>query len=129
MSIGKQLADFFGGSADAVLARFIEDKDKRLEARSALLSEALTNERSFVDAARDVIVAEAQSDSFLARNWRPAVMLMFAVMVGKEAFLGDLANIPERMWSLLQLGIGGYVVGRSAEKIAKEVGPALGGQK
>jgi len=29
--------------------------------------------------------------------------------------------MPEQAWSLLSIGLGGYVLGRSGEKIAKEI--------
>jgi hypothetical protein len=32
-----------------------------------------------------------------------------------------LTRVPERLWSLMQIGIGGYIVGRSAEKIVPQV--------
>ena len=55
---------------------------------------------------------------WLQRSWRPLVMLSFAgiVVVG---VLFDLPLLAEnsRLWDLLEIGIGGYVVGRSLEKM------------
>jgi hypothetical protein len=36
-------------------------------------------------------------------------------------------RLPPEAWSLLQLGLGGYVVGRRAEKVAPIVASALRG--
>lgn len=67
------------------------------------------------------IRAEANSESWLARNWRPIVMLSLTALVGLDSF-GVLSNpLSDDAWLLLQIGIGGYVVGRSGEKIAKTV--------
>jgi len=30
-----------------------------------------------------------------------------------------ILEFPDKLWSLLQIGVGGYVIGRSAEKIAE----------
>jgi len=81
-----------------------------------------------------VIIAEAQGESWLQRNWRPLLMVMFGVIIGNnyiimpyvEMFAGAeyavRLEIPTDMWSLLKLGVSGYIVGRSAEKIANGEG-------
>lgn len=65
----------------------------------------------------DVIMSEAKGASWLQRNWRPITMLTFlGLIVGHYA--GVLAfEIADQMWSLLQIGIGGYIASRGAEKI------------
>jgi hypothetical protein len=32
---------------------------------------------------------------------------------------GIQLELPDKLWSLLQIGVGGYVIGKSAEKIAE----------
>ena len=73
----------------------------------------------------DVIIAEAKGN-WLQRSWRPILMLSFGFIVIYVKFIAPLFDlkIPElenEFWNLLQLGIGGYVVGRSAEKIADNI--------
>lgn len=77
-----------------------------------------------------VIVAEAKGESWLQRNWRPLLMAMFGVIIVNnyfmfpyiELFFGEQYAVklimPENMWGLLKLGVSGYIVGRSCEKIA-----------
>lgn len=66
----------------------------------------------------DIITAEANGQSFLQRNWRPITMLTFLILVVFDSF-GWLANpLATEAWTLLQIGLGGYVIGRTAEKIA-----------
>ncbi len=82
-------------------------------------------DKTLADARASVILAEANSQSWLARNWRPIVMLTFgglivAISTGATN-VEDLAAVPEQLWRLLQIGIGGYIVGRSAEKIVPQV--------
>ena len=68
-----------------------------------------------------IISAEAQGESALQRCWRPITMLTFLVLICLDAF-GLLAfRLSEQAWELLQLGIGGYVIGRSVEKAAPSV--------
>ena len=64
-----------------------------------------------------IIQAEAQGN-WLQRSWRPIIMLVFATIV----LIGTFFDLPilsdtSRFWDLLEIGIGGYVIGRSAEKI------------
>ena len=82
-------------------------------------------------AKRDIILAEANSDSWLAKNWRPITMIMFAFTAVAHAFgLDDLIarslgtdgidpDYISHFFTLLTIGIGGHVVGRSGEKMMK----------
>ncbi|WP_339144872.1 3TM-type holin [Pseudoalteromonas galatheae] len=68
-----------------------------------------------------IITAEANGESLLQRCWRPITMLTFLVLIVLDSF-GVLAfRLSEQAWELLQLGIGGYVIGRSVEKAAPSV--------
>lgn len=72
-----------------------------------------------------IITAEANGESWLQRNWRPITMLTFLILICLDSF-GVLAfRLSEQAWDLLQLGIGGYVIGRSVEKAAPGVKHAL----
>ena len=78
-------------------------------------------ESQLLESKTSIIVAEAKSQSWAARNWRPITMLTFLVLVVLDSF-GVLASpLAPEAWTLLQIGLGGYVTGRSIEKIA----PAL----
>ena len=73
-------------------------------------------ESQLLDAKAAIITAEAQSQSVIARNWRPITMLTFLVLVLCDSFGWLATPLAPEAWTLLQLGLGGYVVGRSAEK-------------
>jgi hypothetical protein len=74
----------------------------------------------------DIIIAEAKGN-WLQRSWRPILMLSFGFIVIYTKFISQLAPqlitpvLEPEFWSLLKLGIGGYVIGRSGEKIAATV--------
>lgn len=89
--------------------------------QNAATSKLLEYESQVLALQTSVIVAEAQGQSFLQRNWRPITMLTFLVLVVCDSF-GWLTNrLAPEAWTLLQIGLGGYVIGRSAEKIAPSI--------
>lgn len=76
-----------------------------------------------VEAQQTIIVSEAQGGSWLQRNWRPLTMLTFVSLVVAH-WLGFTATnlTPEerlKVMDIIQLGLGGYVIGRSVEKSVK----------
>lgn len=78
-------------------------------------------ESTVVQEKAKVLVAEAQGESWLQRNWRPVTMLTFVLIVAwnhmiAPIFGATMMTIPDPMWKLLQLGVGGYIIGRSVEK-------------
>lgn len=125
---------------DKLLDRVLPDKAKADEAKAALRKLQNDGELSFVDKQVAVIVAEAQGESPAQRNWRPHLMYLImgllvfngALVPLVEAFtdvqipvLDALNAIPSQLWSLLTIGLGGYVGGRSLEKIASTVSTAV----
>ena len=86
-------------------------------------------ERELVKSQTAVIVAEAKSQSFIAQNWRPMIMLIFGAIILNNYILfpyiqlfGGTAiklDLPPAMWELLKIGIGGYIVGRTGEKMVE----------
>ncbi len=84
-------------------------------------SHVLDYESKLNEQRTSIVVAEARGGSWLQRSWRPITMLTFLVLVVGDA-LGLLANpLAPEAWTLLQIGLGGYVAGRSAEKVAPMV--------
>ena len=92
-------------------------KQKMFELQVNAFLEAEKYESELLNAKKTIITAEAQSQSWIARNWRPITMLTFLVLVVGDS-MGLLATpLAPEAWTLLQLGLGGYLVGRSAEKV------------
>ena len=78
----------------------------------------------------DIVKAEAQGESWLQRNWRPVLMMSIVAIVvnnyilvpyGQMFFPGNVAvlDLPPALWDLMKIGVGGYVVGRTGEKVVK----------
>ena len=66
--------------------------------------------------ARASVVRDEVKGNWLQRSWRPLVMLVFGTFTSLQ-ILADTS----RFWDLLEIGLGGYVVGRSGEKMAKAI--------
>ena len=101
----------------------IPDKDKAEELKMQVTLEAMKGNNNELQEATKIILAEAQGESWLQRNWRPALMLWFAGLVGAH-WLGftppNLSDsVVNSLLDIVQIGIGGYVLGRSGEKIMK----------
>ena len=77
----------------------------------------------------DIVKTEAASSHWLAANWRPLLMLVFGGLIVARWFGWAAPNLSEaeylKLWSIVEFGLGGYVVGRSVEKIAPTVADAI----
>ena len=99
----------------------INAKKAMLESQMEISLQLLGYEARLMEAKSDVIMSEANGQSSLQRNWRPITMLTFLVLVVLDS-LGVLPTpLAPEAWTLLQMGLGGYVVGRSAEKIVPNI--------
>lgn len=98
------------------------------EQEKARMSQVLT----VFTAQAEIVKAEAQSQNKLTSSWRPILMLTFAGLIVARWFGLTAPGITEaeyiKLWDIIHLGIGGYVVGRSGEKIAETVATTLKGR-
>lgn len=123
MGVFSFISNIFKPAADLV-DNLTTTEEEKLELKKQLTqvenefqSKVLEYETKLMEAQSSVIRAEATSQSWITRNWRPITMLTFLVLVVCDSF-GLLAfRLADQAWTLLQIGLGGYVVGRSAEKI------------
>lgn len=93
--------------------------------RNEMTSKVLDLDAQLLASKTAIITAEANGQGILQRNWRPVTMLTFLFLVVCDSF-GLLAfRLADEAWTLLQLGLGGYVIGRSAEKITKPIIDAI----
>jgi len=115
-----------------VVDQFIEDKDKANELKTKIKEKILVQNHEYaiglLKGQVDIILAEAKG-GWLQRTWRPGLMALFGIIILNNYVLNPWLSallsidivmpIPPEMWTLLKLGMGGYVVGRSTEKIVK----------
>ena len=85
--------------------------------QNTLAEKVINYETLLLESKAAIVTAEANGQSWMQRSWRPITMLTFLVLVVCDSF-GWLANpLAPEAWTLLQIGLGGYVAGRSAEKM------------
>jgi uncharacterized membrane protein YeaQ/YmgE (transglycosylase-associated protein family) len=122
-AVGSMIASALGVSntPDAVAAAIKSDPQAAIKIRQI---EAQL-EQTRLEVRGQAIQAEATGESWLQRNWRPLTMIWFSILVGGYWFGYTPENLSEEailsLFGLIKLGLGGYVLGRSAEKITKEL--------
>jgi hypothetical protein len=108
------------------------DELKRLELETAVQRELMEQAGAIEQAAAGIINTEAASQHWLAANWRPLTMVTFVVLIVARWFGWAAPDLSEaeylKLWGIVELGLGGYVIGRSAEKIAPGLIEALKGK-
>ena len=120
---------------DVVKRVLPEDKDKRMEVEREINMALIGNSAAIEQAAASVILAEAKSEHKITAIWRPVLMMTITAIVAWNFLLAPLVELavmiftgdqiplsiplPEQLWNLLMIGVGGYVVGRSGEKMVK----------
>jgi len=119
-----------GKAVDNVLGRFFEDKDQAAQAAQELRLAMLEHEQTAQQVARDVVVAEAKSEHWITSTWRPLLMLVFVAIVANNYIIAPYVDMifgsglqlepPPMLWEVIKIGLGGYVVGRSGEKMVRE---------
>lgn len=118
LNVGSQLIDrLWPNQADA---------DK---AKLELMAMAQRGELAELAGRAEIVKTEASSEHWLAANWRPILMLTFGALIVARWFGWAAPNLSVeeylKLWDIVELGIGGYVIGRSAEKVVPALAVAL----
>ena len=99
----------------------LQIKQKIKDAENTLYVQVLEMDARLHQMRAQAIEAESKGDSWLQRNWRPVTMVTFLILIICDAFGFLQYRLAEQSWTLLQIGLGGYVIGRSAEKTVKSL--------
>ena len=126
--MNKILGWFTGGvvkEIGKVIDGLFTSDEERLKAKNEVFKVLQEQQLELQKLQTEIVLAEANGN-WLQRSWRPILMLAFGFIVIYVKFIAPLFSLPippleNEFWNLLQLGIGGYVVGRSAEKIASNI--------
>ena len=126
--MNKILGWFTGGvvkEVGNVIDKLFTSEEERLKAKNEVFKVLQEQQLELQKLQTEIVLAEANGN-WLQRSWRPILMLAFGFIVIYVKFVAPLFQLPippleNEFWNLLQLGIGGYVVGRSAEKIAGNI--------
>ena len=131
------LAPIVGSVVGKVLDKFADAEDPNLRNKLEMLryqlevelqKEMAQHAADIDNAASGIVLAEVQGRSWLQRNWRPFMMWMLMGLILWDLVLGPVAvaaginlkiDVPDNVWTLLGIGMGGYVIGRSGEKMVQ----------
>ena len=112
-----------------IFDKVFPDKAKADEAKLRLFELQQQGELAELVGRSEIVKAEAASQHWLAANWRPITMLTFVGLIVARWFGWAAPNLsPEeyiKLWDIVELGLGGYVIGRSAEKIVPSIAGML----
>ena len=128
----KEVVDAVGSAIDK-----IDKSDEKLELQLKYKELLISIEGAYLDyegklleSKSKVVESESKGESWLQRIWRPMLMCICMFIVFNNYVLVPYFDLPvttldDHIWTLMDLGIGGYVAGRSLEKISENLGPVL----
>lgn len=130
--IGKIVAPLLG-KVFGIVDQFVEDKDLSAKIKAEIQMQAMqmdhTEAMTEIKAQADIVKAEIQGTSWIQRSWRPILMLVIVAIVANNYLVypylsmftskAVILSLPDHLWNLMSIGVGGYVVGRSGEQIVK----------
>lgn len=108
-----------------IVGGLFPDKAERDRAEAEVMRALIENSHEIETAAAGIVKTEAASKHWLAANWRPLTMITFVSLIVARWFGFAAPDLSEaeylQLWSIVELGLGGYVIGRTVEKIAPNV--------
>lgn len=136
--IGKIVAPLLG-KVFGIVDQMVVDKDQAAKLKAAIQMQMMEiDHKEFLTSLQEqasIIKAEATGHSWLQRNWRPILMLVIVAIVANNYLLFPylsmftektvILELPDKLWALMTLGVGGYIGGRTVEKAAEKVAGVL----
>tara|TARA_B100002019_G_C21265157_1_gene599003 strand:- start:162 stop:731 length:570 start_codon:yes stop_codon:yes gene_type:complete len=127
----------------SVINKFVTRKEDQMRAQAEIEriqkdfeSKVLDNQNNLLSAQKELVLAEVNGHWF-QRNWRPALMWIIIAIIANNYLIAPIVNqlvtvfggenilplldLPDKLFNLMTIGLGGYVVGRSAEKIIPQM--------
>lgn len=113
-----------------IIDQAVEDKDAAAQIKAKIAERQQQLIETELKGAIQIILAEAKGN-WLQRSWRPILMLTIVFIVANNFIIVPYAQafgapvptleLPDGLWTLMITGVGGYIVGRSGEKIAENI--------
>ena len=110
-----------------VLKRVIPNSDKQMDIEREVKLALLEHTDSLESVRGKIVLEEAKSQNWLTAAWRPMLMMVVILIIACNYLIFPIIRIfypemialelPAELWNLLTIGVGGYVVGRSGEKM------------
>jgi hypothetical protein len=124
------------GPLTKILDAYVADVELRRKLAAEMEQQVLAHLTRSAELGQGVVLAEVNSEHWLSRSWRPMLMLLlmgFLLLAGLILPVADLVAggpvpfsprwqmLPQGFWDFLTIGMGGYIGGRSLEKVAGAV--------
>lgn len=121
----KNLVDSVGDAFD----KNFTSEEERLQEKAKIIALIQDFMMKVADTKTDLVKTE-MAGNWMQRSWRPIIMLAFGFVVIYRYFIAPtfhlpMAELPDNFWNLLELGMGGYVIGRSVEKVTDSISSNL----
>ena len=128
------ILSFIKGPVFSIIDKLIPDGSLNARLKAEIETRLLQSDDRLAELQRDLLAIELKSDSWLTRSWRPMLMYLVMLLLAVyglllplfEAIFGKLEGFeprwqqfPDGLWTLLMLGVGGYIGGRTVEKLAR----------
>jgi hypothetical protein len=112
-----------------VVGNLFPDPAEKAKAEAEAMRQLLAAQSEIQAAAGEIVRTEAASSHWLAANWRPMTMLIFVWLIVARWFGWSAPGLSEaeaiKLWGIVEIGLGGYVIGRSVEKVAPPIMAAI----
>jgi hypothetical protein len=115
-------------AVSSIISETVTDKDKANELKAQVAARIKELEMTELKGAVQIITAEA-SGNWLQKSWRPLLMLTIVAIVANNYLFAPylvafgvtapVLELPDSLFNLMTLGVGGYIAGRSIEKTAE----------
>jgi hypothetical protein len=140
ISLLSTVAGLVKGPLSTIVDRYVSDAEQRQKLKAELERGLLDHLSKATELQQNVVLAEINSEHWLTSNWRPLLMMVlmgFLILVGLMIPIIDLIvghpimyqprwnDLPEGFWNFLGVGMGGYIGGRSLEKITDTIFGAI----
>ena len=115
-----------------VIDQVVPDKDEANRLKAAIQMKMLDNKAEIDKIAGEIVLEEARNKNWFVSGWRPACMWVVILIIAWNFLLVPLLNIflpvfglalltmiplPDPLWTLMTIGLGGYIGARSYEKV------------
>jgi hypothetical protein len=126
------VSSLMSGPINRIIESYVKDLELRRKLQAELETSMISHFGKSLELQQAIVLAEVKSEHWLTRSWRPLLMMtliFFLILVGLLIPLADLAAgyaipfnprwqaLPEGFWNFLTIGVGGYIGGRSVEKV------------
>ena len=98
LSVIGSIISGLSGPLGQVAERYFDNKDDQQAFKNAVELEILKNQKEFQDLSANIVLAEAKSEHKLTSIWRPATMLLFAMVIAINILIIPYIIIPILCW-------------------------------